>query len=372
VPGPRDPSGVAAPKPDRTTAKADRAVPEADRTAPKVDRPSGRPPAMTDVARLAGVSHQTVSRVLNNHPSVREATRDRVAVAIQELEYRRNSAARTLVTGRSQTIGVISFDTTLYGPASTLFGIELAAREAGYFVAIASLKAIDRASVVEAYEMLMNQSVGGIIVIAPTAPVAMALQNLPPSFPVVAVEGGAAASLPVVAVDQVTGAKLATQHLLDHGHRTVWHVTGPGDWLEAADRESGWRAALEAAGAPAPPTLDGDWSPRAGYAAGRMLAARDDVTAVFVANDQMALGLLRAMHEAGRRVPNDVSVVGFDDVPEAAYFMPPLTTIRQDFAEVGRRSLALLLQRLDSLSGPAERQIVPPELVARDSVAPPP
>jgi DNA-binding LacI/PurR family transcriptional regulator len=347
---------------------------QADGTArrPAAARVTGRPPAMTDVARLAGVSHQTVSRVLNNHPRVRASTRDRVALAIQELEYRRNSAARTLVTGRSQTIGVISFDTTLYGPASTLFGIELAARDAGYFVAIASLKAIDRASVVEAYDMLMNQWVGGIIVIAPTTPVAMALQNLPASFPVVAVEGGAAAGVPVVAVDQASGAQLATEHLLEHGHRTVWHVTGPAEWLEAADRETGWRSALEAAGAPVPPTVGGDWSPRAGYAAGRTLAARDDVTAVFVANDQMALGLLRAMHEAGRRVPHDVSVVGFDDVPEAAYFMPPLTTIRQDFAEVGRRSLALLLQRLDQHDVPPERQIVPPRLVARESVAPPP
>jgi DNA-binding LacI/PurR family transcriptional regulator len=326
---------------------------------------------MMDVARLAGVSHQTVSRVLNNHPSVRDATRARVTAAIDELAYRRNYAARTLVTGRSQTLGVISFDTTLYGPASTLYGIEQAAREAGYFVAIASLKTIDRASVLEAFEMLRNQSVDGIIVIAPQASAARAIEELPRSFPVVAVEGGAAAGVPVVAVDQYTGGRLATEHLLGLGHQTVWHLGGPADWLEAEDRKRGWSDALADRGRRAPEPLTGDWSARSGYAAGRMLAERDDVTAVFVGNDPMALGVLRALHEAGRRVPDDVSVVGFDDVPEAEYFTPPLTTVRQDFSEVGRRSLAALLARLDEGGAPGERQIVPVQLVVRHSTAPP-
>src|SRR5262249_32622185 len=150
-----------------------------------------------------------------------------------------------------------------------------------------------------------------------------------------------------VVVDQYAGAGLATRHLLELGHRSVWHVTGPSDWPEAVQRIEGWRDALDAAGAPAPPTLTGDWSARAGDEAGRRLAAVPDVTAVFVANDQMALGVLHALNQAGIAVPGQVSVVGFDDMPEAEYFLPALTTVRQDFNEVGRCGLRTMLEMID-------------------------
>ena len=334
-----------------------------------------RMPVMADVARIAGVSHQTVSRVLNHHPNVRAATRDRVLAAIQELGYRRNLSARALVTRRTNTLGVVAFDTTLYGPASTLFGLEQAARDAGYFISIVSLKTINRKTVGEALDYLAAQAVDGLIAIAPQVEAAAAVSALEGTVPVVAVEGGEAGGMPVVAVDQVYGAELATRHLLDLGHRTVWHVAGPVDWLEAEGRRNGWRAALEAAGVEVPPVVEGDWSPRSGYEAGRRIA--DDAragraTAVFVANDQMALGLLRALHEAGVRVPQDVSIVGFDDIPESEFLTPPLTTVRQDFAEVGRKSIALLLDLIDT--GPraeAERIVVPPVLVTRSSTTPP-
>src|ERR687897_1264906 len=149
-----------------------------------------RPAVMADVARRAGVSHQTVSRVLNDHPNVRESTRDRVLQAIEELAYRRNSTARALVTRRSQTLGVVAFDTTLYGPASTLFGVEQAAREAGYFLSIVSLKAITRSTVDDALGYLAAQSVDGLIVIAPQRQAVEALAAVPSDLPVVAVEGG--------------------------------------------------------------------------------------------------------------------------------------------------------------------------------------
>ncbi|HEY7044279.1 MAG TPA: LacI family DNA-binding transcriptional regulator [Nocardioidaceae bacterium] len=329
---------------------------------------------MTDVARLAGVSHMTVSRVLNGHPNVRESTRDRVAAAIEQLEYRRNSAARALVTNRTQTLGVVAFDTTLYGPASTLFGIEQAAREAGYFVTIVSLKQITRESVAQAVEHLTSQSVDGLVVIAPQEEAVEALTAVPAGLPVVAVEGGSAPDLPLVCVDQAEGATQATQHLLDLGHETVWHVAGPPDWLEAVARRDAWRATLERAAATVRDPLPGDWSPRSGYEAGKVLAQRDDVTAVFVGNDQMALGLLRAFGEAGVEVPGQVSVVGFDDIPESAYFSPPLTTVHQDFTEVGRGCIRVLL---DQIVGEVEapvgtpRLVVPTELVARASTAPP-
>src|SRR5581483_2259151 len=303
---------------------------------------------MSDVGELAGVSHQTVSRVINGSPHVRPETRQKVLAAMRELGYTPNSVARALVTGRSNMLGVISFDTTLYGPASTLFGIERAAHEAGYFIIVASLKALDRASLTDAVERLRRQGVDGVLVIAPSADAADAVIHAPSEIPLVAVEAGPEDIVPVVAVDQVAGAASATQHLLDLGHATVHHLAGPPDFLEARQRLKGWRATLERAGIEPPHPLSGDWSARSGYDLGRRLAADPRVTAIFVANDQMALGVLRAMHEAERAIPGDVSIVGFDDVPEAPFFTPPLTTIRQDFDELGSRSLRLLLRTIET------------------------
>src|SRR3954465_10988930 len=192
-----------------------------------------RTAVMADVAKLAGVSHQTVSRVINDSAHVRPETRRRVLAAMRQLDYRPNPAARALVTGRSHTLGVVAFDTTLYGPASTLFAIEQAAHAAGYFITIVSLHALDRASVMGAIERLRVQGVDGILVISPQEGAAEALVNLPADIPLVAVEAGPKRSVPVVAVDQFGGAASATRLLLDLGHRTVWHVAGPRDWLQA-------------------------------------------------------------------------------------------------------------------------------------------
>ncbi len=326
-----------------------------------------RAAVMSDVGRLAGVSHQTVSRVINGSPHVRPETRQRVLEAMRELGYRPNSVARALATGRSSTLGVVSFDTTLYGPASTLFGIERAAHEAGYFIVVASLKALTRASVTEAIERLRRHGVDGILVIAPHEDAADALLHAPGDVPLVAVEAGPDGAVPLVAVDQLAGAASATRHLLDLGHETVWHIAGPSNFLESRQRLEGWRATLEAAAAEPPPPLVGDWSARAGYDLGRRLSRDPAVTAIFVANDQMALGVLRAMHETGREIPRDVSVVGFDDIPEAPYFMPPLTTVRQDFDEMGSRSLRLLLRIIDAGQRLPPPPRVPPELVVRAS-----
>jgi len=177
--------------------------------------------------------------------------------------------------------------------------------------------------------------------------------------------------VPVVAVDQVAGAAAATRHLLELGHHTVWHVAGPSDWLEARQRIEGWTTALEEAGADTPPLLSGDWSARSGYELGRRIATVREVTAIFAANDQMALGILRALYEAGREVPRDLSIVGFDDIPEAQFFTPPLTTVRQDFNEVGRQSLMLLLDEMAASARSSARVIVPARLEVRESTAPP-
>jgi DNA-binding LacI/PurR family transcriptional regulator len=329
--------------------------------------PAAKPPVMADVARAAGVSHQTVSRVLNHHPSVRPETRERVLAAITELDYRRNLSARALVTRRTQTVGVISFDTTLFGPASTLYALQLAARRAGYFVSVASMKTINRKTIAEAYARLAEQNVDGVIVLAPLREAAEALNELPRDRPLVAFDGGGARDFAVVCVDQVAGASLATQHLLSQGAPTVWHVAGPSDWLEAEERVQGWRSTLERAGVEVPEMLRGDWSPQSGYSAGGVLAQRDDVAAVFVANDQMALGVLRAFHEHGVRVPQDVLLVGFDDIPEAAFFTPPLTTVQQGFAEVGERCIEQLLLQIAGEDAPYQRVVIDPHLVVRQS-----
>jgi DNA-binding LacI/PurR family transcriptional regulator len=330
-----------------------------------------RPAVMTDVARLAGVSYQTVSRVLHDSPLVRGDTRERVLAAIRELDYRPNSVARALVTGRSKTLGVVTFDTTLYGPASTLLGIEQAAHDAGYAVSVSSLRSLNRDTVVAAIELFRDQGVDGVAVIAPLRAGVDALRHVQSDFSVVAVAAGPNASIPIATVDQMAGAAAATRHLLSLGHKTVWHLAGPSDWKEADERMEGWRTELEAAGAPVPPPLRGDWTPRSGYELGAALLEIPDCTAVLVANDQMALGLLRRLHEAGREVPRDLSLVGFDDIPEASYFTPPLTTVRQDFPELGRLCLQILLRRIQGETGPT-RVVVQPELVLRASTGPAP
>nr|WP_218617188.1 LacI family DNA-binding transcriptional regulator [Cryptosporangium aurantiacum] len=325
---------------------------------------------MADVARLAGVSHMTVSRVLNDSTAVSPTTRARVRAAMTTLGYRPNTAARALATGRTGQLGVVSVNTTLFGPASMLVAIERAARDAGYAVSIASLREPDRRSLAEAFDHLTSQSVEGIIAITPRAAIADALKHAPGGVPLVAVEGGEG-PMPTVAVDQYLGAVRATRHLISLGHRRIAHIAGPDDWHEAGERERGWRDTLVAAGLEPSAPLRGDWSPRAGYEAGLRLAERREHTAVFVANDQMAIGVLRAFAEAGIEVPGDVSVVGFDDIPEAAYFAPPLTTLRQDFGEVGRRSLALLVEQVEGAPRSDKRLVIPPDLVLRDSTAAP-
>jgi DNA-binding LacI/PurR family transcriptional regulator len=330
-----------------------------------------RPAVMSDVAELAGVSHQTVSRVINGSPHVRPETRLRVQAAMRELDYRPNRVARALVTGRSNTLGVVSFDTTLYGPASTLLGIERAAHEAGYFIIVASLKALNPSSVSDAVERLRRHGVDGVLVISAVQDAADALLSAPADVPLVAVEAGPDDAVPVVEVDQLAGARCATRHLLELGHRSVGHIAGPAEFLESRQRLAGWRQTLELAGIEPLSPLTGDWSARSGYELGRQWSVDPDLTALFVANDQMALGVLRAMHEAGRAVPESISIVGFDDIPEAAYYMPPLTTVRQDFDEVGARALQMLLGMIDGEDESYPEARVPPRLIVRSSTAPP-
>lgn len=327
---------------------------------------------MTDVARLAGVSHQTVSRVINGSRRVAPETRQRVSEAMRVLDYRPNSAARALVTGRSRMVGVICSDTTLYGPGSTLFGMAQAAYAAEYLTCVVSIPQLTRESLLLAVERLRRHGVEGVLAVAQQIEAIGALAHVPPGVPLVAVEAGPEEGVATVAIDQYGGAVTATRHLLDLGHRNVTHVAGPGHWQETQVRTAGWRDTLRAAGIQPPEPLSGDWSPGSGYGIGSRIARMDDVTAIFAANDQMALGVLRALHEVGRRVPEEVSIVGFDAIPEGAYFNPPLTTIRQDFVEIGRRGFELVRRQIEAGDREVTRAVVPTELILRASTAPPP
>ncbi|MFF8451913.1 LacI family DNA-binding transcriptional regulator [Streptomyces leeuwenhoekii] len=334
---------------------------------------AGTRPVMADVARAAGVSKQTVSRVLNDHPAVRPATREAVLEAMRTLGYRPSRSARSLASGRTRMLGVISFDAARYGPASALTAINTAAQKAGYLVSSIALDTADRGTVTEAVHRLSAEGADGVIAIAPQRWVGRALAEADLTTPLVVLDNALADDIPLVTGDSRTGARKATEHLLGLGHRTVRHLAGPAGWFSADQRLAAWRATLEAAGAEVPEPLAGDWSADSGYDLGRRLARDPEVTAVFVSNDQMALGLLHALHEAGRSVPGDVSVVGYDDIPEAAHLLPPLTTVRTDFAEIGTRSLRLLLHRIDgSGEPPPAGPVVPVDLVVRRSSGPPP
>ncbi len=294
-----------------------------------------RAPVMADVARLAGVSQQTVSRVINGSPSIRPQTRTRVQEAIDRLGYRPNSAARALVKGRTGIIGVINTASAHYGPNSIQRTIEDAAREAGLFASSVSLSRLTREILDDSVEHLLRQLVEGIIFVAGQDEALAVARSRTISVPIVVVEGDLTRAPWTVGIDQVAGARLATRHLLELGHREIVHLGGPVDFTEARARRDSWRSEMVAAGLRPMEPIMGDWSAAGGYARGQRLATDPEVTAVFAANDQIAIGLLRALHEAGRRVPQDVSVVGFDDLPETGYLIPPLTTVRQDFPASG-------------------------------------
>jgi DNA-binding LacI/PurR family transcriptional regulator len=328
---------------------------------------------MTDVAALAGVSYQTVSRVINDQPGVRPTTRTRVHAAMEALDYHPNSLARSLVSGRSLAIGVISPSSDLFGPNRTLHTVDDAVREAGYSTVIASVPRLDLQGVADGSKQLRSQAVDGIVIAGSPHPEARDwTRDLAHQLPLVVI-GRADSLVPTVDTDARAGARKAVHHLLALGHQNVWHVGGPPDWASARQRMDGWRAELDAHGIAAPPPVPGgDWSAAAGYEAGLVLGRSDDVTAVFAANDHIALGLIRALSEMGRSVPRDVSLVGFDDIPEAAFFLPPLTTIRQEFSTCARLAVSMLIAEVKSgqrVGTPHRRKV--PQLVVRSSTTAP-
>ena len=348
-----------------------------------------RPASILDVAAAAGVSYQTVSRVINGHPSVRPATRELVMAAIEELGFRPNRAARLLRGVHARSVTVLTSNTSLYGYQAALQGIEEAARAAGFSVGVRVVDSEEPLEVAAAVKRAVEPG-GSLIVIAYDRTGTMALDAVPPEIPMAAlVETPAvepAPDKPWVWLDDRKAAAEATRYLLSLGHRTVHYLAIPSS-THTSQRQAGWRHALEESGAPVPAPVQGGWTPRSGYQTGQQLAADPKVTAVLCGNDELALGVMRALHAAGLSVPGHVSVVGFDDIPVAEFLTPPLTTVRLDYAELGRacfaqlRSLmepAVALQAaLHTATGnpatgePSERRRPEPELIIRESTGPP-
>ena len=327
-------------------------------------------PNIYDVAEAAGVSHQTVSRVINNHPSLRPETRRRVERAMEELGYVPNRAARALVTDKSKLIGILASDTTLYGPAGMLHAIEIEARKSGYVTFTCSVDSQSEAEVRDGVTHLRNLSVEGVILItAETMPTDLARDGLP-NVPIVAMDSTYRADRLTVRIDNDAAAELATRHLIELGHRNILHITGETDWSVGRERREGFIATMKSAGLE-PQVIEGNWQIETGYQLAKGYDfARAGITAVFCANDHLALGLLKACRERGIDVPGDLSVVGFDDIPEAAYFAPPLTTVRQDFAAMGNQAIRVLLAELGQTEPVANKELEL-ELLVRGSIAAP-
>jgi DNA-binding LacI/PurR family transcriptional regulator len=330
---------------------------------------AGKNPTISDVADRAGVSVPTVSRVLTGAARVSPAKRELVEAAIAELNFRPSAAARVLVSRKSRTIGVIAGNTSRYGYAETIRGIEIAARAEGYTVMITVVESADEDEVDRAVSATLTHALAGVVVLKFDPPGAAALQKLAEDLPVVALSGTREAGVPQAVLDETAAAEELTAYLLGLGHATVHHVRIPPS-RRVDGRTTGWKRALRAADATVPPIWDATWDPKSGIAIGRDLAADPDVTAVFCGNDEIAMGVMRGIMEAGKRVPEDISVAGFDDHPLAELWSPPLTTAEQDFAGLGGRGFQLLLQAID---GTSERRYSSerPKLVFRESTAAP-
>jgi LacI family transcriptional regulator len=293
------------------------------------------------VARQAQVSAQTVSRVVNNHPSVAPKTRLRVQRVIARLGYQPNALARSLVHRRSHSLGVVTSGLDYFGPSEALVGIELQASELGYSIQLNLVHWPQGGEVGQMLNSLLSRQVDGIIWAVPEIGANHDwLQRRTPHLPVpiVFISMHPGDNLPVVCVDNREGGRLAAEHLCSQGYRHIGLISGPMEWWEARERKQGWEDGLRAAGldVKVEQVAEGDWNAASGEKGFCQLSGQfPEMDAVFAANDQMALGALEAAHRRGLRVPDDLGVVGFDDIPESAYFWPPLTTVRQELRQLG-------------------------------------
>lgn len=323
---------------------------------------------ITDVAARAGVSVPTVSRVLTGAARVSQPKRERVEAAIAELNFRPSSAARVLASRKAEVIAVIAGDTSRYGYAATIRGVEEAARAEGFTVMITVVESAESDEIDRAISATLTQPLAGVVVLKFDPPGVAALHRIPKDLPVVALSGVRETEFAQAVIDETRAAEELTDYLLGLGHTTVHHVRIPPSRKEDG-RTTGWRRALRKAGIDIPPTYDATWEPSSGLAIGRQLAEDPSVTAVFCGNDEIAMGVIRGLTESGVRVPDDISVVGFDNHPLAELWSPSLTTAHQDFAGMGRRGFELLRQEIE---GDQKKRYSSerPALVVRESAGP--
>ncbi|MBN2007452.1 MAG: LacI family DNA-binding transcriptional regulator [Anaerolineae bacterium] len=333
---------------------------------------------ITDVAKAAGVSKATVSRVLAGQTKyMREETRQKVLVAIEELGYHPSNAARTLKSKRSCTLGVVGYGLDYYGPSCTLSGIEQEASELGYTILLHLVRQAEANDVGQLLKKMQSRYVDGIIWAVPEIGnnhTWLEDKALTPSVPIIYLTAAPRSDQYVVSVDNYQGGVIATRHLIAQGCQKIGLITGPLEWWEARQRKLGWKEALESVNLPRKEELivEGNWSAESGeYGLQRLLTRHPEIDGVFVCNDRMALGAVKMAHVRGRQVPQDLAIVGFDDVPDAAYFVPPLSTVRQDMEELGRRAVRKLGQLIeaqhnDILTTP-ETLMLQPEMIVRES-----
>jgi LacI family transcriptional regulator len=339
---------------------------------------SRRRVTIKQVALEAGVSTQTVSRVLNDRPDVAAATRQRVQKVIERLGYRPSSVARSLIKGRSASLAVVSYGIEFFGPSRVVSGIERKAVELGYTPLLGLLRQPEEEQIRPFIDTFLSRHVDGIIWAVPEIGenrswTETLLPQLP--VPIVLITMRSRPELSSVSVDNYAGGLKAVSHLQQLGRKHIAHIAGPLEWWEARERQRGWQEALTVAGTP--PTqrqvVSGDWSPESGeQGLIRLLERNNKIDALFVGNDQMSLGVLKVAHRLGIRVPDDLAIVGFDDIPESPYFWPPLSTIRQPLFEVGCSAVALLEELIkhgteEGDAGQPRTILLQPELVVRSS-----
>jgi len=336
-------------------------------------RHSFRNATLDDVAARCGVSYQTVSRVANGSPLVADETRARILEAIAELNYRPNLAARRLATRRSNVIGMVGTQVTYYGPAQVMISVEESAKRLGYNLMFAAIGRSSESQLGAAIGALCEQQVAGIVLAVRVKGKIDLVRKLCRGVPFVTLGAGVPPDVLTVVVDQKHGVRLATRHLIDLGHKRIACIAGPSGWPASRDRRQAWAKTIKSAGLEPGPCVEGDWSAESGCeAAVRLLeSASGGFTAIVAANDHMALGALRALHASGLHVPGEISVVGYDDLPESRFFEPPLTTVHHDFAWEGERCVEMLIRTINRESVEPPLQVQRPGLVIRESTAAP-
>ncbi|MFP7695861.1 LacI family DNA-binding transcriptional regulator [Trueperella sp. LYQ143] len=337
-----------------------------------------RPPSIKDVAALARVSVPTVSRYLNDRWKVSEEKCQQIAKAIDMLGYRPSPIARALVRERTSFVTVLCANTTLFGQSETLHGIEEQAQESGYSLNIAMLAGSSRSEVRTSVQSALDHNPAGVILLNYDELSSHAFSVLPDGLPVVMIAGQRTEDVAQISMCENVGGYDVTRHLLDLGHRSVVHISIPGG-VGGYSRLTGWKRALQEAGIYQPEPIMASWDPASGREIGRRLAEDPHVTAIFAGNDEIAMGVIRGLSDMGRRVPQDVSVVGFDDHPIARVWNPALTTLRQDFRQAGRRAFTMLTDKIDDIDAGRGRTEnwtkyveIPGELIVRESTACPP